>query len=138
VGGQVLGIPAKSQHAEAAYLTARWLVNPENIKRTSLMGTGVEPAWHSVFQDPEFQRRFADGKTGWKAELDQANAKILALPNIPEWPQLQEALDLNLSQAYVKQKSPADALQETASAWLAVLGRAGYYRGGRTPYRTQA
>jgi multiple sugar transport system substrate-binding protein len=137
VGGQVLGIPAKSKNPEAAYLMARWLVNTENIKRTSLQGTGVEPVWSSVFQDPEFQRGFTDGKAGWRAELDQANAKTLALPNIPEWPQLQEALDLNLSQAYVKQKSPGDALQETASAWLAVLGRAGYYRGVGQPYRTQ-
>ncbi len=137
VGGQVLGIPAKSKHAEAAYLMARWLVNPEHIKRTSLQGTGIEPVWSSVFQDPEFQRGFTDGKNGWRAELDQANAKTLALPNIPEWPQLQETLDLNLSQAYIKQKPPAAALQETASAWLAVLARAGYYRGGRAPYRVQ-
>lgn len=138
VGGQVLGVPAKSRNAEAAYLWVRWLTHPENIKQTSLLGTGVEPVWKSVFNDPQFQRGVFDGKNGWKAELDQASRKILALPNIPEWPSLQEVLDLNLSQAYTKQKPPRDALQETASAWLQSLGRAGYYRSGRAPYRPQA
>ncbi len=137
VGGVVLGIPARAKSPEAAYLWARWFTHPDNIKRTSLQGTGVEPVWSSVFQDAEFQRGFADGKKGWKAEMDQASHKTLALPNIPEWPSLQEALDLALSEAYVKQKTPKQALDGVAQAWLQTLGRAGYYRPGRTPYRPQ-
>ncbi|MBV9579495.1 MAG: extracellular solute-binding protein [Chloroflexi bacterium] len=138
IGGQTLGIPAKSKNAEAAYLWARWLVQPENALETALAGTGVEPYWMSLFEDPRLQQGFTDGKNGWRAEISQASDKTLALPNIPEWPQLYEALDLGLSEAYVKQKSSADALNEVSDAWTQILTKANYYAGNQRPYNTQS
>jgi multiple sugar transport system substrate-binding protein len=137
VGGQCLGIPAKSSHTEAAYLWARWLVQPDNIKKTTLAGTGVDPYWRSLFADPEVQAGWADGKNGTRIELDQASHKTLVLPNIPEWPQLQEALDLGLSQAYIKQATPKDALGTVAQAWTQTLQDAGYAAAGKPPYTPQ-
>jgi ABC-type glycerol-3-phosphate transport system substrate-binding protein len=137
VGGQCFGIPAKSPHTEAAYLWARWLVQPENIKRTTLAATGIDPYWRSLFSDPQLQAGWTDGKNGTRIELDQASHKTLVLPNIPEWPQLQEALDLGLSQAYVKQATPADALGSVAQAWTQTLQGAGYGAAGKAPYTPQ-
>jgi ABC-type glycerol-3-phosphate transport system substrate-binding protein len=130
-------VPAKSPRAEAAYLWARWLVHPDNIKQTTLAGTGIDPYWRSLFADPDLQKGWADGKDGTRIELDQASHKMLVLPNIPEWPQLQEALDLGLSQAYVKQATPRDALATVAQAWTQTLQGAGYGAAGKPPYTTQ-
>jgi hypothetical protein len=70
-------------------------------------------------------------------ELDQTSHKTLVLPNIPEWPQLQEALDLGLSQAYIKQSAPPDALASVAQAWTQTLQGAGYSASGKPPYTLQ-
>jgi ABC-type glycerol-3-phosphate transport system substrate-binding protein len=137
VGGQCLGVPAKSQRVEAAYLWARWLTHPDNIKQTTLAGTGIDPYWRSLLADPDVQKGYADGKNGARTELDQASHKMLVLPNIPEWPQLQEALDLGLSQAYVKQAAPRDALGTVAQAWTQILQGAGYGAAGKPPYTPQ-
>ena len=116
---------------------ARWLVQPENIKRTTLAATGIDPYWRSLFSDPQLQAGWTDGKNGTRIELDQASHKTLVLPNIPEWPQLQEALDLGLSQAYVKQATPTDALGTIAQAWSQTLQGAGYGAAGKPPYAPQ-
>jgi ABC-type glycerol-3-phosphate transport system substrate-binding protein len=89
IGGQVLGVPARSGHAEAAYLWARYMLQPDNQLETALAGTGVEPFWRSLFMDPRLQQGFLDGKAGWQQEINQTSDRTLTLPNIPEWPQLQ-------------------------------------------------
>jgi hypothetical protein len=83
VGGQCLGVTAKSTRAEAAYLWARWFVHPDNIKQTTLAGTGIDPYWRSLFDDPQVQSGWTDGKNGTRIVLDQASHKTLLLPNIP-------------------------------------------------------
>ena len=137
VGGQCLGIPVKSANTEPAYLWARWMVHPDNIKKTAMAGTGIDPYWRSVFADPELQARYADGKNGARVTLDQTSHKMLVLPNIPEWPQLQEALDLGLSQAYIKQMSSRDALVGVARAWTQTLQGAGYGSPNKPAYTPQ-
>ena len=84
------------------------------------------------------QKGYADGKNGARTELDQASHKMLVLPNIPEWPQLQEALDLELYQAHVKQATPRDALSTVAQAWTQTLQGAGYGAAGKPPYTPQS
>ena len=98
---------------------------------------GIDPYWRSLFADAEVQAGWADGKNGTRIELDQASHKTLVLPNIPEWPQLQEALDLGLSQAYVKQATPRDALGSVAQAWTQTLQGAGYGAAGKPLYTPQ-
>jgi multiple sugar transport system substrate-binding protein len=138
LGGIAYGIPTTSKHQEAAYLWARYVAHPTVNKELALTGQGVDPVWTEVLQDPEFQRRWGDGRIAAREELAMCAGKLFQFPLIPEWAGLAETLDLKLSQAYIKERSPKQALDEVAADWVQKLGRAGYYRPGRAPYRSQA
>ena len=136
VGGQCLGVTAKSTRPRRRTCGRAGSSTP--ITSSGHAGSnGHRPVLAVTFDDPQVQSGWTDGKNGTRIVLDQASHKTLILPNIPEWPLLQEALDLGLSQAYIKQATPRDALGTVAQAWSLGLQAAGYGAAGKPAYTPQ-
>ncbi len=136
-GGVSLAITKTSKNQELAYLCARFLACEETAVAQAVAGTGVEPTMVSAYNNPDFQAKWGDGKSSWKVALEEGTGQIFKQLTIPEFASLQEVLDLKLSEAYSGQTPPKAALDNVASNWRQILGRAGYYAGDKPKYEVQ-
>jgi multiple sugar transport system substrate-binding protein len=136
-GGVSLSITKTSKNAEAAYLCSRYLACEDVALTQALAGLGVEPTMVSAYNNADFQSKWGDGKNSWKVALEMGSSPIFTQLVIPEVAALNEALDLKLSEAYAGQTQPKAALDSVASTWRQILGRTGYYTGGKPKYKVQ-
>ncbi len=137
-GGVSLSITKNSKNQELSYLCSRYLACEEVALAQAFAGIGVEPVMVSAYNNPEFQSKWGDGKTSWKVALEMGSSPIFTQLIIPETAALNEALDQKLSEAYSGQTQPKVALDSVASTWRQILGRSGYYTGGKPKYKVQS
>ncbi|MEZ5835596.1 MAG: extracellular solute-binding protein [Geminicoccaceae bacterium] len=122
-GGFAIGIPANSQHKEAAFLFIQYMTSRAGDRR--MVELGGDPVRISTLQDPEFVEKFPE-YTVVSEQLPCADPDWR--PLIPEWNELN--IDV-LGQALTKVITTDDPIQpimdEAADKARAIMQRAGYY-----------
>ncbi|MFA5513767.1 MAG: sugar ABC transporter substrate-binding protein [Sphaerochaetaceae bacterium] len=112
-GGWGFYIPSDSKNAEAAWLFLEWYNTPK--VQSELARQGIFPCLTSTYNDPEFA-----SIPYWEASKDAYDI-CSSRPRIPEWNNMCEVMQLELSKAIAKEKSPKAALASVNSAFIPIL-----------------
>ncbi len=120
-GGYGLSIARNSKHPEAAYVFISWITSKKIQKKYTLLGG--TPTRKSLLADPELNRKFPYFEAARKGLV---TGKYF--PRIPEYPQLEEAIALEVHRAILGQKDPKAALDDAAARVQEILAKAGYYK----------
>ncbi|AMJ62488.1 extracellular solute-binding protein [Bosea sp. PAMC 26642] len=107
-GGWALGINAKTQKVEDSWRFIKWLTSgPIQTRLALLNGT---PVRYSALQDPQVQKLYP-----WVAEVAAAERAGQVFPDYrpryPFYPQIEEALGLELNNAALGKSTPEEALK---------------------------
>ena len=130
-------ISAFSENPEAAYsFLALMAIKPVSIWNANNGWTGVDPGFTYQFLEPVGEAKLEDYvKAGWdpqdvqdylKAYYDNFTAdNILTYLRIQGTPEYWDIMDKNLSAAMAGEKTPQQALDDTAKAWEEITNRLG-------------
>ncbi len=123
-GGQAMGIPANSQHKEAAFLFVQWMTSKATDKQLAEIGADV--VRNSTLADPALQAKY----TEYPVLLEQLKCAATDWrPLIPEWGAINAPiLGVKLSEFATGQKDAQTALDEAAVLIREEMARAGYYQ----------
>lgn len=103
LGSWTYVIPGASKNADAAWLFMQWALSAP--VQTELANGGGLPALSSAFEDADLQSRLPY----WSQELASLNA-AKSRPRIPEWGQLSDVLQQQISSVISGQATPDAAL----------------------------
>ena len=107
-GGWGYYIPADSSKAEAAWLFIEWFCTPE-VQR-GIMDMSCLPNISSLYQDEEVKASIP-----FMEESLNSFEICVAKPRIPEWGNIDSSMQLQLSNAIAKEKSPKEAMDAIAA-----------------------
>jgi multiple sugar transport system substrate-binding protein len=118
IGHWTMGIMSTSQHKQEAFDFMIWATSPEQIKISATRGN--PPVRFSVFTDPELtvQPQFRYYPT-----LMTAIQFSTPRPRHPKWPEIENALGIELSKAVAGTQSPDDALKNAQASITKIIGR---------------
>jgi len=123
-GGAGAAISKFSKNKEAAWLFIQWATSKEIQKRIVLKGCPT-PVRLSAFIDPEITKE----ATNPRSPLRQLPAMLKASgirawrPRVPEWPQINEIIFTNWSDAIAGRKTPEEAISTAAREIRQVMGK---------------
>lgn len=120
LGGWLLAINANSRHKKEAAELIRFLTSYEAMLRTAVV-TGNLPARSSVYRDPELTRAFPAALKQF-ADFEVGDVRPSAVAG-PKYPQLSEIMQVEVTSALYRRKTPQQALNDAASRIEALLGR---------------
>lgn len=106
-GGWGYYIPTDSKNAEAAWVFLEWFNTPE-VQR-GIAAKGCLPNLSSLYSDPELSKI-----PYWKASMD-AYEICSKKPRIPEWNNMSNSMQLQLSNAITGENTPKEALDNLAN-----------------------
>jgi ABC-type glycerol-3-phosphate transport system substrate-binding protein len=129
---QGYGIPSASQNQEAAWLFLQWALSSETMKKISLETTFNAPTRNSVFQDPNFIKKYDYdwGGGSFLEVFNQTNALAPSwyIPAIPEFSEIDSIVGNALNSVIVKAKSAEEAFGDAQKQVDKVMRKAGYYK----------
>ena len=120
-GGYGLCIAKNSKHPEAAYAFISWITSKKIQKKYTLLGG--TPTRQSLLDDPELNQKFP-----YFAAAKKGLVTGKYFPRIPEYPELEEAISLEVHKAIMGQKDPKAALDDAAKRVYGILEKGGYYK----------
>jgi multiple sugar transport system substrate-binding protein len=118
IGHWTMGIMSTSQHKQEAFDFMIWATSPEQIKISATRGN--PPVRFSVFTDPDLT---AQEKFRYYPTLMTAIQYSTPRPRHPKWPEIENALGIELSKAVAGTESPEDALKNAQAAITKIIGR---------------
>ena len=118
VDGHFLSIPKYAKHKDWSMEFIRLVCDKKWMRRS--MERGNAPPRGSVLRDPEMVE-----KIGWAGVAAKAIETGIPTPAQPVFPTLELSLRANLSQTLLGQKTPKQALDDTAADWKRGLRRGG-------------
>lgn len=113
-GGWGFYIPTDSQNPEAAWVFMQWFNTPEVQKNIAL--DGGFPNLQSCYEDEDLKEI-----PYWEGS-QKAYEISTTRPRIAEWPQMDEILMLQLSNAVTGESTPQEALDQAATEFEELLG----------------
>jgi ABC-type glycerol-3-phosphate transport system substrate-binding protein len=128
---QGYGIPVASQNQEAAWLFMQWALSSETMKKIAQETTFNAPTRNSVFNDPEFIKKY-DYDWGGGSFLEVFNktnalAPAWYIPAIAEFSEIDAIVGNALNSVIVKAKTAEEAFGEAQKQVDKVMRDAGYY-----------
>ncbi len=120
LGGSQLAINARSRHPEAAWAVIDYLTRPAQMLERARVA-GQYPARRSLYDDPRLAAALAVPPAEARRVIEAARPR----PVTPVYTQLSERLQIGLHRALTGQKSPGDALRDTARDLRELLRRVG-------------
>ncbi|MEO8545285.1 MAG: extracellular solute-binding protein [Burkholderiaceae bacterium] len=122
-GGWALGINAKTKKIEDSWTFIKWLTSAKVQTRLAMLnGT---PVRYSALQDPAVQKLYP-----WVTEVVAAERAGQVFPDYrpryPFYPQIEEALGLELNNAALGKNSPEEALKLANDKVRKIIGDAGH------------
>ena len=122
-GGWALGINAKTQKVEDSWTFIKWLTSgPIQTRLALLNGT---PVRYSALQDPQVQKLYP-----WVAEVAAAERAGQVFPDYrpryPFYPQIEDALGLELNNAALGKTTPEEALKLANEKIRKIIADAGH------------
>lgn len=127
MGGWVLSIPATSRNPDLAWELVSIMLDPE-VLTPMLASKGYLPTQRTIAETSPYRERLAES-VPYFAELSKALPFGFGRPNIPEYPQVAEALRVGIEAVYYGQKSPDRALRDAAEQAARALGWPGLVDG---------
>lgn len=119
-GGWVLAIPKTSRHQDLAWELMEIIQSPE-IMSQFLAKFGYLPTQRVIAENPEYNKVLIES-----IPFFDKYTKILPLahgrPNIPEYPQISEALRIAIEEVYYRGADPEVALTKAAQKVARILG----------------
>lgn len=128
--GRVLGVPATTKNAEAAYWVAWYLTTVKSGEFVADPRTGLDPFRNSHFANPKSFAKFAPQSEA-KGYLDAVKLNLdNGFPdlNIPGASEYLDKLDLSVTKAMSGELSAKAALDTAAADWKAITQRLGLDR----------
>jgi len=120
-GGWSLQIPADSKHREEAWKFMKWATTPEMDLR---LVPYQDPGRKSAFTNPESVKRF------FYFPLTMESLGMgFGRPRIPPWPEMSDAMGMEVNAALTGLKSPKKALDDLQAKYVDVLKKSGFYKG---------
>ncbi len=122
-------INAASKHKKAAYLFLQWYTSFDTLKKISLMTKHVAVTRKSLWNDPDFQKKY--GFDYGAGSYLAAFQKTLELgypqyrPPLKEWPQIVDVVGRAVQETYVGKKTPAQAMKYANKAVEKIMKRSG-------------
>jgi ABC-type glycerol-3-phosphate transport system substrate-binding protein len=107
IGGWGLTIPAKSTNQANAFTFLRWMTSQEMAKEIAGLGGG--PVRLSLAEDASLNQKFP-----WFKVQSDSLAQAVPRPRTPSWPQIDDVMSTELSQA-ITANTPADEAIATMS-----------------------
>jgi len=127
-GGWSMGIPKYSKHKDAAVHFLHYFSDVETGLPLVVKDTTIDPYRYSQFEAVE---EFREEYPNWDRVDEYLNAIVDAIEHgfpdiiIPGSAEYYDVLDYELTQALAGQKSPKEALDDTAAAWEEITDRLG-------------
>jgi multiple sugar transport system substrate-binding protein len=117
IGHWTMGIMSASQNKQEAFDFMIWATSPEQIKISATRGN--PPVRRSVFTDPELtaQEQFRHYPV-----LMEAIEASTPRPRHPKWPEIENALGIELSKAVAGTITPEEALKNAQAAVEGIAG----------------
>ncbi len=123
-GGFGLAIPKRAAHKEAAFLFMQWLTSKAQDKAVTKAGGAAMR--NSTLDDPALLAIYPEFKL-LKEQLIYTDPDWR--PVVPEWTTIDEQLlGVQISEALIGRKTPAEALQASVAPVEALMKRGGYYK----------
>ncbi len=128
---QGYGIPSASQNQEAAWLFLQWALSSDTMKKIAQTTTFNAPTRNSVFNDPDFIKKY-DYDWGGGSFLEVFNktnalAPAWYIPAIPEFSEVDSIVGNALNAVIVNAKTAEEAFGEAQKQVDKVMRNAGYY-----------
>ena len=124
VEGWGTAIPKNAPHKDAAYLFINWLSSTSTMRDWQFTRTSGPPALKSVLSDPEV----IEANPEYVA-LQQQLKVASTVPRIPEWFEIQEALQTYYGKGFGGEITPEAAMHQAAKEIDNAMRKAGYYGG---------
>lgn len=122
-GGWVLALPGTSKHQELAWELMQIILSPE-IMSEFLAEYGYLPTQKVIAESAKYNKVLKEN-----IPFFDKYTEILPLahgrPNIPEYPQISEALRIAIEEVYYRDADPAVALNKAAEKVAEILGWSG-------------
>jgi multiple sugar transport system substrate-binding protein len=125
-GCWIITIPTDSHNADAAWDFAVYQSDLKGMKKFALMG-GFSGRL-SLFNDPEINAKYPYYALQ-KDDYDAIAKAHAGRPHLPEYAQLMEVVNRNLSRAETKELKPKEALDNMAQECSTLLKQWGYLKG---------
>ncbi|MBI9051611.1 MAG: extracellular solute-binding protein [Anaerolineaceae bacterium] len=122
VGGWALGIPADSKNKEWAWDFIEFMTNTENLYQLR-KGSFGPPSRASEMDSLMADTTITPLMRNAMASMSKAVENGSLLPQIPEWNQIQDRLNIALQEAVGLQKTPQQALDDAQADILVILGK---------------
>jgi multiple sugar transport system substrate-binding protein len=116
-----LTIPVGSEHKDEAWRFLRHLSTPNMDLLTTL--EGLNGCRLSTWRNPEVRRQFQ-----YYEVIEAVHQQAIGLPQLAEYPTINEILNAMMAAAVSGRKDAATALRDAAAETEALLGEKGYYR----------
>lgn len=128
---QGYGIPTGSQNQEAAWLFLQWALSSETMKKIAQIEQFNAPTRHSVFNDPDFLKKYDynwGGGSFLKTFKDtNALAPAWYIPAIAEFSEIDSIVGNALNAVIVNAKTAEEAFGDAQKQVDKVMKNAGYY-----------
>jgi len=125
-GVWVITIPSDTRYPEVAWDFAVYQSTKEGFKKYALMG-GFAPRL-SLFEDPDINEKYPYTSVQ-KDNYDAIAVAHAGRPHLPEYSELMEVVNRNLSRAEAKELTPKEALDAMALESGQLLKDLGYWEG---------
>jgi multiple sugar transport system substrate-binding protein len=116
--GWSLGISTATRLGEQAQAFLGFCLRPGTSARICTIAGGLDPIRWSTYDDAEY-REYATPALADAAKAAVQSAAV-AWPTDARWPELQDVLNENLSQALAGDQTPRQVLYATQAAWCAI------------------
>ena len=125
--GFSIGICKDSKHIEDTWTFLKWLTSAETDKKwVQVPGEPGVPLRLSTVQDPELVAKYPYFEIIYNAEVNGLADGVNYRSRLPEWPQIEEVLGLQLNLAVSGEKDIQEALDEAAAEINKIMKDAGY------------
>jgi multiple sugar transport system substrate-binding protein len=121
-GGWAIGLPRYAENTKAGFLFIEWATTKEMMKEVAL-NTNITPARASMLLDPECLRKFP-----WYKEILSSLRAGIPYPKVPEYDELLDIYNRNVSSAITGGVPVKKALQNMYDEVYKVMDKAGYYK----------
>lgn len=115
-----MGVSTIAQDQELALEFLRFNARPDiNVRANTIVG-GLDPTRWSTLDDPEYREHVTPELAD---AIKAAHEADVPWPTDPQWAELQEVLNENLSLALTGSKTAEEALNDTQADWEQILGQ---------------
>jgi len=118
IGNWTIGILTASKHKQEAFDFMMWATSQEQMKISAERGN--PPVRFSVFTDPDLTSQ--DRFRYFPALMNAINFST-ARPRHPKWPEIENALGIELSKALTGAETPENALKNAQASVEAIVAR---------------